>query len=708
MIFLQKVIVEKIIYQSSNFYTFVGQFNGVRYTFVSKLPVQKNEILNIEGEWFFHQKYGYQIIVKKLERMQIIEKEYIKEFLKSFKGIGDKTAERLINLYPNIMEVLEKYPEKLEGMVRKETIEEIRKYFASKNISSLFTKYQLSPKLINKIIQSYTEQQLKENIYSLVLEEGIDFSIIDEIAIREFGYRKNDYRRITTIILLTLKLQAESFGHTFLYLSELITTINKKTYIPQKTLAEALIFLICEKKIIPEENDQLDADMPVYLPQYYFAEKNSAQKIKNILQSPFPFKPVKPADEIISEIALKLNIPYSEQQKEAIKRALDEKVFILTGGPGTGKTTTIKAIIESMYIAYPDASIALCAPTGKAAKRMEEVTQRSASTIHRLLEFRPNGDDDLITLRNENNPIEADIIIIDEMSMVDILTFYTFLKALKNTTKIILVGDHQQLPSVGAGNVLNDLIYSNTIKTIKLNEIFRQKGDSSIVQNAYNILNEKDITFNNKDFVFIPAPPDRIKDVVLDIYLHEKQNNNDLIVLTPYKRKGYNSSKYLNNIIQNAINHNPNCIKIHDIVYRVDDIVIQTKNNYEKGVFNGDVGKIVDINPEQMSIVVEYQEGNRVVYTGINEIAEIELAYVLTVHKSQGSEYDTVIIIVSMEHKPLLFKNLLYTAVTRAKKKVIIVGDIKAVEFAIKNNKSISRNSKLLFYLQQILTPSSV
>lgn len=706
MIFLQKVLVEKIIYQNNNFFTFVGQFNGVRYTFVSKLPVQKNEILNIEGEWYFHQKYGYQIIVKRLERAQILEHEYIKEFLKSFKGIGDKTAEKLINSYPNIMEILEKQPEKLNGILKDETIEEIKKYFSSKNISSLFMKYQLSPKLINKIIQNYTEQELKENIYNLVLEEGVEFNVIDEIAINEFGYHKNDYRRVTTMILLTLQLQAENFGHTFLYLSELINIVTRKTHLSQKTIAEALIFLIYEKRVIPEENDPLDPDIAIYIPQYYFAEKNSALILKNILNTPFPYKMSKSADEIIDEVSAKLNIPYSEQQKEAIKKALTEKIFILTGGPGTGKTTTIKAIIESMYIAYPNTKISLCAPTGKAAKRMEEVTQRPASTIHRLLEFRPNGDD-LITLRNEDNPIESDIIIIDEMSMVDILTFYTFLKALKKTTKIIFVGDHQQLPSVGAGNVLNDLIYSNTITKIKLNNIFRQKGDSSIVQNAYNIIHEQDVNFNNKDFIFIPAPPDEIKNIVLDLYISEKQNNNDVIVLTPYKRKGENSSKYLNYIIQNTINPNPVCIKIHDTIYKVNDIVIQTKNNYEKGVFNGDVGTIVDINSHQMSIVVEYAEGNRVVYTGVDEISEIELAYVLTVHKSQGSEYDTVIIVASMEHKTLLFKNLLYTAVTRAKKKVVIVGDKKAVQFAITNNKSINRNSKLIFFLQQILTPPS-
>jgi len=377
--------------------------------------------------------------------------------------------------------------------------------------------------------------------------------------------------------------------------------------------------------------------------------------------------------------------------------------MILTGGPGTGKTTTVNGIIKAILKNNPRTKLELAAPTGKASKRMEEATGKSAKTIHRLLEYRPFGDE-LQCGRNEENPIDADVLIVDEFSMTDILLLEKLLRALHIGTRLIIVGDVDQLPSVGAGNVLADMINSGVICTIRLNTIFRQKGTSMIVVNAYRINNGEYPDFSQPDFTFeeINDEDEVVADEIVKRYVElikSGKTTNDVQVLTPLKKKTACGSKTLNEMIQTAINParpEVNEVKFGFLTFREGDKVMQTKNNYEKGCFNGDTGYItrIDKSKEDAVVIVKFDD-KEVEFTGREEILELELAYAISVHKSQGSEYETILIPMVMSHKRLLARNLFYTAVTRAKKMVHIFGSRKAIEYAVNNKNVATRNSKL-------------
>jgi exodeoxyribonuclease V alpha subunit len=449
------------------------------------------------------------------------------------------------------------------------------------------------------------------------------------------------------------------------------------------------------------EEITIEMDGAVYLPIYLASETYIARKL-NVQAGTRPKQFVYMVDDTIEEMERRFKIQYAEKQKEAFRIMPLTNFMVITGGPGTGKTTIIKGLIELYKKNFPGSKISLCAPTGRAAKRMEETTGIPASTIHRLLEYRPEGEG-LVCGRNEFNPINADLIIIDECSMIDTLLFSTFLKAVSPSTTLVMVGDVDQLPSVGAGNVLKDIIDSGKVMVVRLNEIFRQEETSKIVINANKInKGETDLEYGD-DFIFIEETDflmlqETIKKVFRDELYGLNGNINEVQVITPFRKHTSTGVNSLNGVLQEVANPKgtgKNDLRYGGTSFRAHDKVMQYKNNYDKMVFNGDTGLVHRVNTADSSLVIKYDDQDEdVVYTA-EELDEIQLAYATTIHKSQGCEYHTVIIPLTMEHKKMLQRNLIYTGVTRAKEKVILVGDKKALNYAIKNNRTTMRFSKL-------------
>lgn len=681
--------------------TFIGNFYGVQ-----------GEKFNFEGDWVMHPTYGKQFRVEGYQKIQDLQPEDIKEYLTSFKGIGKVRAKKIVDAFGDkTLEVIKNNYEKLaEVGIPKDIALNIHKEVVQNTIVNdlirMLKPKGFSFKTINRIYEKYGEHSLdivRNNPYRLADDiSGIDFQMADYFAsdIEDITYDCGF--RLQGAIKHALHLAAES-GHSFLYVTELVQKVkNILTYKNQQDIDTNIIIKVLAHM---EEYKQLiiESDTAVYLPMYYYAERYSARKISKIREVPSSVVLNKDPDEIIREVEEEVGFQYADQQKEAIRKGLTEKIMILTGGPGTGKTTTVNGIIKAILKNNPRTKLELAAPTGKASKRMEEATGKSAKTIHRLLEYRPFGDE-LQCGRNEENPIDADVLIVDEFSMTDILLLEKLLRALHIGTRLIIVGDVDQLPSVGAGNVLADMINSGVICTIRLNTIFRQKGTSMIVVNAYRINNGEYPDFSQPDFTFeeINDEDEVVADEIVKRYVElikSGKTTNDVQVLTPLKKKTACGSKTLNEMIQTAINParpDVNEVKFGFLTFREGDKVMQTKNNYEKGCFNGDTGYItrIDKSKEDAVVIVKFDD-KEVEFTGREEILELELAYAISVHKSQGSEYETVLIPMVMSHKRLLARNLFYTAVTRAKKMVHIFGSRKAIEYAVNNKNVATRNSKL-------------
>jgi exodeoxyribonuclease V alpha subunit len=438
-----------------------------------------------------------------------------------------------------------------------------------------------------------------------------------------------------------------------------------------------------------------------FLPSYYKAEKYCGSKIREMAET----KPVRfryDVDEIIKELEKKNKIEYSSRQKDAIRAIENTNLLIITGGPGTGKTTIVKAIIQVFKKNFPSKIVKLVAPTGRAAKRMEEATGLEAKTIHRELEFMKSSDDRMICRRNESNPIDADLFIVDESSMIDIYLFTYLIRAIKPGTKVIFVGDADQLPSVGPGNVFRDMIESGVIPVIKLDEIFRQEDTSKIVINADYIRKGK-VSFEwGDDFIFIREDDKtKIPGIIREMYLKEIERCGDagsVQVLSPFRIRTDTGVDNLNRMLQEAINPKKEGSEIYygKKVFRKNDKVMQFRNDYSKEVFNGDIGFISSIyrNLDGGNEAVVNINGREIIYSQ-EDFEDLDLAYATTIHKAQGSEYDVVIIPMTTQHYIFLQRNIIYTAVTRARKKVIIIGKPQALYLAVRNNKIQERNSKL-------------
>ena len=649
--------------------------------------------------------------------------------------MGPATARRIVERFGNdTLEVFKFYPKKLAEVkgISEDRAEEIAAEFNEKwglwQIVEFLEKFGIGPSNSKKIydkLGANAVEKIENNPYILVdIAYGVDFFKIDKIAIK-LGIEINSFERIKAGIKYALLLASYN-GNTCVEKNVLVNFVKNKLNANEEYIEENLISLKASDEIVLESRD--DETDWYYLKPLYTAEKNVAERIYMMNRS----KNVKHIDNFEKELAKQeksLEIILSEKQREALKGVNENNVSIITGGPGTGKTTIIKSLID-IYKSKKK-KVVLCAPTGRAAKKMSEATGEEAKTIHRLLEIGKIDDDRLSNVDADFKPIDADVIVIDEMSMVDIFIMNYITKAIYLGTKLVLVGDSNQLPSVGAGSVLKDLIESNTIPTVNLDKIFRQAAKSDIIVNAHKVNNgemfvdKKEREESNNDFFYINEQ--NVEKIVSQIVslstgrlskYGDYDFSKDIQVLTPTK-KGALGTKELNRVLQENINpekEGKKERKYGDITFREGDRVMQVKNNYDifwdreidgfyetgTGVFNGEFGKIEKIDNEEKQIKIEFDDG-KIAWYMFSELEQLELAYAITIHKSQGSEFNVVIMALPQAAPMLLTKNLLYTGITRAKKLLIIFGSGNVVKYMINNSDSKKRNTGLKYKLINIL-----
>lgn len=681
------------------------------------------------GNYITHPVYGKQFQISSYTEKMPEDALAMERYLGSgaIKGIGVALAARIVRRFGNdTMRIVEEEPERLaeiKGISEKKALEiaeQMTEKADMRRAMVFLQKYGISLNLGAKIYQKYGQSVygvLQENPYRLAEDiSGVGFRIADEIASRIGIHTDSDYR-IRSGMLYTL-LQASGEGHIYLPKEELFSRASRLLGVDVSYMEKHLMDMVVDRKLILKETEE---GTVVYPTHYYYLELNSAKMLceLNILC---------PEDEQmmkkrISRIEKETGTELDEMQRQAVAAAAQHGLFILTGGPGTGKTTTINAIIR--YFEEEGAELRLAAPTGRAAKRMTEATGYEAQTIHRLLELNglPEGEQDGRAVhfdRNSENPLEADVIIIDEMSMVDISLMYSLLLAVTAGTRLILVGDENQLPSVGPGNVLRDIIRSGCFPVVELKKIFRQASESDIVVNAHKINRGEQVTINNKsrDFFFLKRYDADIIIRVVIALIQEKlpryvdAKPYEIQVLTPM-RKGLLGVERLNQILQRYLNPPDEKKKEKEIgqrLFREGDKVMQVKNNYQLeweilgrykipvdkgvGVFNGDTGIMTEINEFAETATVEFEDGRQAQYS-FKQLEELELAYAVTIHKSQGSEYPAVILPILSGPRMLMNRNLLYTAVTRARKCVTVVGSENTFAEMIRNEKQQQRYSSL-------------
>ena len=661
------------------------------------------------GDWIMSPRFGRQFVSSQYEEVMPTSIEGIVAYLSCgiFKGIGEKMARRITDAFgTDTIKVIDETPERLNEVkgIGKSKIESIlTEWNEHKNIQEIvtfFTEYGLTINMIMKIYKQYGNESIelvKQNPYRLASDiDGIGFRRADGIAMK-LGISKEHPSRIRSCIVYVLTEESEN-GHTFLYFPTLIEKCNEYLTISNNLIEDMITEMLDDDDLKTVYGNE------IFLPHIYYAEKNVASKLARLHEHSYLARPNMPLT--IEDIEKEINIKYNDRQKETIETAIMNNVMVLTGGPGTGKTTVLLGIIKLMQSL--NRTIACAAPTGRAAKRMSELTKLPAKTIHRLLEYNPA----MGYQRNEENPLHYDVIIVDEVSMVNIILMDKLLKAVQPTAKVILVGDENQLPCIGAGNVLHDIIASEKIPVVILKEIFRQAEGSRIITNAHNIINNKPIivdnTEPNTDFFFLnESNPDKVEDIINDlvtIRLPKKFNVKpiDIQVLSPRRKDVKCCADELNKILQRTINDNTLQLQHGSTIFKLGDKVMQIKNNYEKEVFNGDVGFIVDIDPDNKLVVVDYDDGFKVTYENV-DLDEIILAYASTIHKSQGSEYPIVVIPMLMQFSIMLKRNLIYTGITRAKQKCIIVGDKKALSKAISDDSVEKRNTMLTDWLEEMI-----
>ena len=701
-------VVERITYQSAeNGYSVlrvvVKDYNELVTVVGNLIDVNVGSVLLIEGEWTVNKKYGTQFSAYKWEETVPATAFGIEKYLGSglIKGVGPKFAKRIVDMFgTDTISVIEDNPEQLsevEGIGEKR-IEMIVKSWEQqkeiKNIMLFLQSHDVSTTFATKIYKKYGNKSIeivKANPYKLADDIwGIGFKTADNIA-SKLNFDKNCFIRCRSGILYTLNQLADD-GHVYAEKEQLIKKSSELLDIEQNFIVEAL------EKIL-NTNDLVLDEEAIYLPTFYMAEIGIAHRLKLLNNSPARINTNLKVN--ISRLQEKIGIEYDEIQAKGIQQAVTAKVMILTGGPGTGKTTTTLGIIRILQIM--GMHILLAAPTGRAAKRMTETTGMEAKTIHRLLEFKPSGG----YQRNEKNMLDGDVLIIDESSMIDVILMNSLMKAIPPHMKLILIGDIDQLPSVGAGNVLHDIIDSNQFPVIRLTKIFRQAQSSRIIMNAHKINEGRypDLSNGkNTDFFFIEAEePEVAANTIVELvksrlpkYYHISPSS--IQVLSPMQ-KGIVGASNLNIMLQDAINPSDKCLYRAGRSFRPNDKVMQIRNNYDKEVFNGDIGFISEIDFDNNKLNVVFD--NRIIEYDITELDELVQAYAITIHKSQGSEYPVVVMPVMMTHFIMLQRNLIYTGITRAKKVLVIVGTKKAVSYSVRNVTVTKRNTKLKERLQE-------
>ncbi len=685
---------------------------GQLVTIVGVFPaVSTGESLKLEGQWVTNPKYGKQFKVEGFETIIPKTLAGIERYLGSgcIKGIGSVTAKRLVSFFGlEVLEIIEKHPDRLcqvEGIGEKKAEMISRGYEEQRDIREIMIflqAHEVTPGLAVKIYRHYGRDTLKTirgNPYRLAELTGIGFKTADKIALK-LGMDPRSPQRVKAAVQFVL-WEGASDGHVFLPEEDVFGKIKElfsQEEIDIPLVSEQIQALVKEKEVFIE-TEPGGQEKLIYLAPFFHAERGVARRFLDLRSWQQSLNQTGEMSKLDEEYKL------TPQQYQALSKALEEGVLIITGGPGTGKTTTIKALIH--LFEKNNIQVMLSAPTGRAARRMSEAAGREAKTIHRLLEY-SYQEGEFRFVKNEENPLKTEALIVDEVSMVDLLLMYNLLKALPVGCKLILVGDMDQLPSVGAGNVLRSLIGSGVIPVVTLDKIFRQARESLITVNAHRI-NQGDFPVTNekdKDFYFIQEEnPDKINQIILDLcrfripgYLNVDALN-DIQVITPM-RKTLVGVENLNKLMQESLNppsSEKNELYSGGEIFRLGDKVMQIKNNYQKEVYNGDIGKIAKLNIEEGELTVTYPDfnGYREVQYSFNELDELVLSYAISVHKSQGSEYPVVILPLITQHYMLLQRNLVYTGITRARQLVVVVGTKKALGIALRNNRVEERNTLL-------------
>ena len=719
MIKIEGIIDTVIFYNSDNGYAVCDvSCIGELVTMTGTMPnITEGEKIIASGEWTTHVDYGDQFKVEYIERVMPSSESEIEKYLASgiLPYVGKMTAKKIVEKFgTDALDVIENDHEKLleiKGLT-KSKIEDIYKAFVEqigiRQIVMFFQKYNVSPSSAVKVFKIFgtgTIPLVQNNPYILADQiDGITFDKADEIAM-SLGFETKSYVRIASGIKSIIKRISFLNGHTYLPRPTIIAQAVSMLEVEQGPVEDAISQLLLSGELISENQGDYDA---IYLKLFYDAEREVAEKLIRMSGVTFDID-ISQIDNLIDKVESEDRIELSENQREAVRRAFQTAALVITGGPGTGKTTIINTIINAMKIEHN--KVMLAAPTGRAAKRMSEVCGFEAKTIHRLLEITPGVDEvGSCFARNSENPLDCDVLIIDEMSMVDIILMKHLTDALSSRTRLIMVGDSDQLPSVGAGNVLKDIIDSDSIECIKLTEIFRQAKESMIVVNAHRVNNGEEplLNDNDNDFFFVHRddPMQLPNNTIADLCVRRLPRYygldgiTQIQVLTP-TRKSLIGVQNLNTILQSCLNP-PSPDKKEYItrrcIFRVGDKVMQIKNNYQLewkrdaekglGVFNGDVGFIIDIDSRAQKMTIQFDD--KIVVYDFLLLDEIELAYAITVHKSQGSEFDAVVMPMFETHRLLMTRNLFYTAITRAKSLVVLVGQ-EGVMAQYVNNDNVQR-----------------
>jgi exodeoxyribonuclease V alpha subunit len=727
-----KTLFEQEIEGVLEHFTYQNEENG--YTIAKIIPhgkiqpvtvvgslagVQVGESLVLHGQWINHQKYGRQFEVQSYQVKLPATLEGIRKYLGSglIKGVGPATAKKIVDHFgKETLNMLDNSPERIQevpgiGSLKADIISNAwEQQQQIKEIMLFLQSNGVSASLAVKIYKQYGDQAIqivRETPYQLARDIwGVGFKTADQIA-RKMGLAPDSPERIQAGLLYALG-NLSNDGHCYATREQLLNETIPLLDLGQETCGEQIEVLIQQEALIADQE-------ALYLPPFYFAETGVANKISRI------FSEKRDRLSVFKNINWQLTfdalsgtdkIQLTEQQKIAIKTALISKVSVLTGGPGTGKSTIVGSLIQMLKKRH--CSVLLAAPTGRAAKRLTETTGEQAKTIHRLLEFAPKEISGFV--RDRDNPLDADMIIIDETSMVDILLMNHLLNAIETGSHILFVGDVDQLPSVGPGNVLRDLIDSQVIPVVILDTIFRQADDSYIIVNAHRI-NEglmPEFSKESKDFfLFGETDAQKAADWVLDLVTSRIPNkfnfnpSQDIQVLAPMHR-GVAGVSELNQRLQESLNpknSHRSEVRFGARVFREGDRVMQTRNDYERQIFNGDQGVITRINTEDQELTIDFD--GRLVPCESLQLDDLIHAYAISIHKSQGSEFPVVIIPILMQHYMMLQRNLLYTAVTRARKLVVLVGDRKAIGMAVRNNRISERNTRLKERLQVMLSDAS-